>query len=78
MSPWFRCPSSKTFLVCSRSLQRSYSKGSTERQALEAAIAEMEQSLPFEVPCVVNGKPVRLYLYYLRGTTNLFPPLFWL
>ncbi|KAG5642528.1 hypothetical protein DXG03_002601 [Asterophora parasitica] len=38
---------------------RSYAPGSVERKALEAAIAEMEQQLPFEVPCIVNGKEVR-------------------
>ncbi|KIK64598.1 hypothetical protein GYMLUDRAFT_39635 [Collybiopsis luxurians FD-317 M1] len=38
---------------------KSYAPGSPERQALQAAIAQMEQELPFEVPCVVNGKPVK-------------------
>ncbi|KDQ64108.1 hypothetical protein JAAARDRAFT_682954 [Jaapia argillacea MUCL 33604] len=38
---------------------RSYSLGSPDRAKLQAAIAEMEQSLPFEVPCIVNGKPVK-------------------
>ncbi|KAH7916240.1 Aldehyde/histidinol dehydrogenase [Hygrophoropsis aurantiaca] len=38
---------------------RSYALGSSERQALQAAIAQMEQELPFEVPCVVNGKAVK-------------------
>ncbi|PFH50168.1 hypothetical protein AMATHDRAFT_61661 [Amanita thiersii Skay4041] len=38
---------------------KSYAQNSPERQALMAAIAEMEQKLPFEVPCVVNGEPVR-------------------
>ncbi|KAJ3753065.1 delta-1-pyrroline-5-carboxylate dehydrogenase [Lentinula raphanica] len=38
---------------------KSYAPGSVERAALERAIAEMEQQLPFEVPCVVNGKPVK-------------------
>jgi 1-pyrroline-5-carboxylate dehydrogenase len=39
--------------------QRTYAHGSPERAALEAALKEMEQALPFEVPCMVNGKPVR-------------------
>ncbi|KAF8827296.1 hypothetical protein HHX47_DHR5000540 [Lentinula edodes] len=38
---------------------KAYAPGSVERIALEHAIAEMEQQLPFEVPCVVNGKPVK-------------------
>ncbi|KAF5373511.1 hypothetical protein D9757_010499 [Collybiopsis confluens] len=38
---------------------KSYAPGSVERKALEAAIVQMEQELPFEVPCVVNGKPVK-------------------
>jgi 1-pyrroline-5-carboxylate dehydrogenase len=38
--------------------QRSYAAGSAERKGLEAAIAQMQQELPFEVPCIVNGLPV--------------------
>ncbi|KAJ3994402.1 delta-1-pyrroline-5-carboxylate dehydrogenase [Lentinula boryana] len=38
---------------------KAYAPGSVERTALEHAITEMEQQLPFEVPCVVNGKPVK-------------------
>ncbi|KIP06164.1 hypothetical protein PHLGIDRAFT_91221 [Phlebiopsis gigantea 11061_1 CR5-6] len=37
----------------------TYAPGSPERKALVEAIREMEQQLPFEVPCVVNGKPVK-------------------
>ncbi|KAJ8588936.1 delta-1-pyrroline-5-carboxylate dehydrogenase 1 [Rhizopogon salebrosus TDB-379] len=37
---------------------RSYAVGSAERKNLEAALAQMQQELPFEVPCIVNGKPV--------------------
>ncbi|ETW84213.1 hypothetical protein HETIRDRAFT_408379 [Heterobasidion irregulare TC 32-1] len=37
----------------------TYAPGSAERKALQAAIVEMEQQLPFEVPCVINGKPVK-------------------
>ena len=40
------------------SVKRSYGPGSEERNALEAALVQMEQELPFEVPCIVNGKPV--------------------
>ncbi|KAJ8072850.1 1-pyrroline-5-carboxylate dehydrogenase [Marasmius tenuissimus] len=36
-----------------------YSPGSSERKALQAAIAELQQQIPLEVPCVVNGKPVK-------------------
>ncbi|KDR84224.1 hypothetical protein GALMADRAFT_236909 [Galerina marginata CBS 339.88] len=38
---------------------KAYAPGSPERQALQAALAQMEQELPFEVPCIVNGEPVR-------------------
>ncbi|KAG6886578.1 hypothetical protein C0992_003299, partial [Termitomyces sp. T32_za158] len=38
---------------------RTYAPGSTERKALEAALRQMEQELPFEVPCIVNGKEVK-------------------
>ncbi|KAF8076834.1 delta-1-pyrroline-5-carboxylate dehydrogenase [Lyophyllum atratum] len=38
---------------------RSYALGSVERKALEAALTQMEQELPFEVPCIVNGKAVK-------------------
>ncbi|KAG1752491.1 Aldehyde/histidinol dehydrogenase [Suillus paluster] len=38
---------------------RSYATGSAERKGLEAALAQMQQELPFEVPCIVNGKPIR-------------------
>jgi hypothetical protein len=39
-------------------LQKSYAPGSPERAALQAAIAQMEQELPFEVPVIINGEPV--------------------
>ncbi|KAH6902813.1 delta-1-pyrroline-5-carboxylate dehydrogenase [Coprinopsis sp. MPI-PUGE-AT-0042] len=38
---------------------KSYAPGSAERKALQAAIAQMEQELPFEVPCVVNGEEIK-------------------
>ncbi|KIK29183.1 hypothetical protein PISMIDRAFT_519646 [Pisolithus microcarpus 441] len=38
---------------------KSYAPGSPERRALEAALVEMEQQLPFEVPCIVNGREIR-------------------
>jgi hypothetical protein len=40
--------------------QRNYALGSAERKGLEAAISKMQSQLPFEVPCVINGKPVSL------------------
>lgn len=46
-----------TLIRCDR--QRSYAVGSAERKSLEATLAQMKQELPFEVPCIVNGKPVR-------------------
>ncbi|KIM63693.1 hypothetical protein SCLCIDRAFT_116962 [Scleroderma citrinum Foug A] len=38
---------------------KSYTPGSAERKALEAALAQMEQELPFEVPCIVNGEEIK-------------------
>ncbi|KAG1720177.1 hypothetical protein EDB19DRAFT_1778623 [Suillus lakei] len=37
---------------------RSYAAGSAEHKGLEVALAQMQQELPFEVPCIVNGLPV--------------------
>ncbi|KAL4076242.1 Aldehyde/histidinol dehydrogenase [Scleroderma yunnanense] len=38
---------------------KGYVLGSAERRALEAALAQMEQELPFEVPCIVNGAEIK-------------------
>lgn len=38
---------------------RHYAPGSHERQALESALNEMKKSLPFQVPIIINGKPVK-------------------
>ncbi|KAE9386646.1 delta-1-pyrroline-5-carboxylate dehydrogenase [Gymnopus androsaceus JB14] len=38
---------------------KAYAPNSVERNALQDAIWKMEQELPFEVPCIVNGKPVK-------------------
>ncbi|KAI0248803.1 delta-1-pyrroline-5-carboxylate dehydrogenase [Lactifluus subvellereus] len=38
---------------------KTYASGSPERTALQAAITQMEQELPFEVPIIINGKAVR-------------------
>ncbi|TCD61362.1 1-pyrroline-5-carboxylate dehydrogenase [Steccherinum ochraceum] len=38
---------------------RAYAPGSAERKGLQDAIAQMEKELPFEVPCIVNGKEVK-------------------
>ena len=40
--------------------QKTYALGSPERTALQAAITQMEQELPFEVPVIINGEAVRL------------------
>ncbi|KAF8227636.1 delta-1-pyrroline-5-carboxylate dehydrogenase [Tricholoma matsutake] len=40
---------------------RSYAPGSAERAALQAAISKMEQEMPFEVPCIINGEPVKTH-----------------
>ncbi|EKM79833.1 hypothetical protein AGABI1DRAFT_113106 [Agaricus bisporus var. burnettii JB137-S8] len=37
----------------------SYAPGSPERAGLQAALAEMQSQLPFEVPCIINGQEVR-------------------
>lgn len=39
--------------------QKNYAPGSSERAQLESALAEMEQSMPFDVPCVIDGIEVR-------------------
>jgi 1-pyrroline-5-carboxylate dehydrogenase len=58
--------SSRTMLfVDSLSSKRSYGPGSTERRGLEEALAQMEKDLPFEVPCIVNGKPVSVFFVVL-------------
>ncbi|KAM6496262.1 delta-1-pyrroline-5-carboxylate dehydrogenase [Amanita muscaria] len=38
---------------------KNYAPGSPERAALQAAIVQIQQELPFEVPCVIDGKPVK-------------------
>ncbi|KIY66687.1 delta-1-pyrroline-5-carboxylate dehydrogenase [Cylindrobasidium torrendii FP15055 ss-10] len=38
---------------------KSYAPGSPERAALKAAIDDIQKNLPFEVPCIINGKPVK-------------------
>ncbi|TFK96579.1 delta-1-pyrroline-5-carboxylate dehydrogenase [Pterulicium gracile] len=38
---------------------KPYGPGSAEREGLKAAYAQMEKDLPFEIPCIVNGKPVK-------------------
>ncbi|KAG9011830.1 1-pyrroline-5-carboxylate dehydrogenase [Tulasnella sp. JGI-2019a] len=38
---------------------RNYASGSAERKGLEAALAEMKSQMPFQVPIIVNGKPVK-------------------
>lgn len=40
-------------------LQRNYAPGSSERAGLEAAVKTMQSQLPFEIPCIINGKPVK-------------------
>ncbi|KAF8748558.1 Delta-1-pyrroline-5-carboxylate dehydrogenase [Rhizoctonia solani] len=37
----------------------SYAPGSSQRAGLEAALAQMQKDLPFEVPCIINGKEVK-------------------
>ncbi|KAL7419796.1 1-pyrroline-5-carboxylate dehydrogenase [Cryptotrichosporon argae] len=38
---------------------RLYAPGSAERKGLQAALDKMQKELPFEVPCVINGKAVK-------------------
>jgi len=42
---------------------KTYAPGSLEREFLQAAIAQMEQELPFEVPIIINGDQVRFRLH---------------
>lgn len=37
---------------------KDYSAGSKERKDLEAALSQLKKGIPFEVPCIVNGKEV--------------------
>ncbi|KAF8691112.1 Delta-1-pyrroline-5-carboxylate dehydrogenase, partial [Rhizoctonia solani] len=37
----------------------SYAPGSSQRAGLEAALEQMQKDLPFEVPCIINGKEVK-------------------
>jgi len=52
-------------------LQKSYAPGSPERAAVQAAIAQMEQELPFEVPVIINGEPVSSELCMCCGLPNV-------
>lgn len=60
--------------------QRSYGPGSSERKELEEALTQMEKDSPFEVPCIVNGKPVggsfqlALSLLLTTDLRPVFPP----
>src|SRR6266852_8386608 len=62
MNPWYiiSVPIRLPRIVSHRDhlLQISYAPGSPERAALQAAIAQLEQDLPFEVPVIINGEPV--------------------
>lgn len=40
--------------------QRSYAPGSSDRKSLQEAVKKMEAAGPFEIPAVINGKPVSL------------------
>lgn len=37
----------------------NYAPGSPERAGIDAAVKKMQSQMPFEVPCVVNGKEIR-------------------
>lgn len=45
---------------------KSYAKGSEERAKLEAAIKEMQANVPFDIPCIINGKEVTVLTYIVR------------
>lgn len=38
---------------------RGYGPGTPERKELEEVLTQMQKDLPFEVPCIVDGKPVK-------------------
>jgi hypothetical protein len=63
MSHWYVFPAYLNLADSSHAspaLQKTYAPGSPERAALQAAITQMEQELPFEVPIIINGEPVRV------------------
>ena len=53
-------------------LKKSYAPGSAERHALAATIAQMEQDLPFEVPCIINGVEVCNHYSYNSYSAKFF------
>jgi len=61
MSLWYNASLLQLGQMVSYPLQKPYAPGSAERKALEAAISQMEQDLPFEVPCIINGEKVRSF-----------------
>ncbi|WWC94411.1 1-pyrroline-5-carboxylate dehydrogenase [Kwoniella sp. B9012] len=52
---------STTFIVpkIENEYMPTYPPGSAERAAIDAALVEMKKQMPFEVPCVINGEPVK-------------------
>lgn len=42
---------------------KTYAEGSDERIKLQAAVKEMLGSLPFDIPCIINGKEVHNRLF---------------
>ena len=73
MNPWYAIPI-KIQPQAKNLFQRSYAPGSAERKGLEAALSQMRRELPFDVPCVINGKPVgqSLPLYLVQQIHSLF------
>ena len=76
MSRWQVLPPSELHtLLMTTTSQKSYAPGSAERAALQTALLEMQQQLPFEVPLIINGKAVRPFwhLHVTRHSHRIKP-----
>lgn len=60
MSPWYVREATFTGLELTMFvIQRNYGPGSVDRVKLQAALDKMQGEMPFDVPCVIDGKEVR-------------------
>jgi 1-pyrroline-5-carboxylate dehydrogenase len=58
MSLWWVIPQLSNEMASTDS-QRTYASGSSDRAGLEAAVKKMISQAPFEIPCIIDGKPVK-------------------
>jgi len=56
------------------SWQYDYAPGTPQRAGLEAALKKMQAELPFEVPCVINGKEVSCSFWLIPPSQPCSPP----